>query len=223
VSLVRRGNQFSWLHSIRKRFAYTGIEAPLLIKNKKCEIPKELPMTRLTIGLFTVAFAFLAGAVGVNAATQESTGTGTNWENKAEQSFFLPPGTSSKLMTKEEWQKHLSRMQNMQEDERSAYRKEWHGKMMYKAREKGVELPDLPHGHGKEEGEARSLLLAQGGAGGFGRTTDDFGSGAGGTGSTGTFDRDRAINPLDRGLEIEQDFPSTMELDTLDRGAMNRR
>ena len=50
------------------------------------------------------------------------------------------------LMTDEEFSEHREKMRSLEtREERQAYRKEHHEKMLERAKEKGVELPDCPY------------------------------------------------------------------------------
>ncbi|HSP01468.1 MAG TPA: hypothetical protein VLN90_08415, partial [Thioalkalivibrio sp.] len=52
------------------------------------------------------------------------------------------------LMTQQEIQEHQRQMRNLQGGEREAYRQEHHERMLERAREHGVDLPDEPRGDG---------------------------------------------------------------------------
>lgn len=54
------------------------------------------------------------------------------------------------LMTEQERMEHREKMQSMKTmEERERYRKEHHEKMMQRAKERGVTLPDVPSDRGK--------------------------------------------------------------------------
>jgi hypothetical protein len=63
------------------------------------------------------------------------------------------------LMTQEEIREHQRSMRTLQGAEREAYRQQHHERMMLRARERGVELPDSPPaaggGAGRPEGAGR--------------------------------------------------------------------
>lgn len=68
----------------------------------------------------------------------------SNWEREAEETFRLGRGTGRRLMTQEEWREHQREMKRLNEPERERYREQWHEKMMRRAREKNITMPDTP-------------------------------------------------------------------------------
>lgn len=133
----------------------------------------------LWVTAIMVSFIFLFGASDVRAQqTSPGTKSGANWSMQAEESFYLNSGMAERLMTQDEWQKYSQKMQGMKADEREEFRREMHSKMMDRAREKGLQVPDVPPEHGKGtttgKGMDKTLLLAAG-----------AGSGAAGGAATG--------------------------------------
>lgn len=110
-----------------------------------------------------VMFSFALAVPHANATTHKAntqkSQSSTDWSKKAEEDFFLSPGMGHKLMSKEEWQMHWKKMQNMKPDERMAYRDQWHKKFMQEAREKGMDIPSVPPGHGKKGHMEKAALL----------------------------------------------------------------
>jgi hypothetical protein len=104
---------------------------------------KEVVMAiRRLIGWFTLIALFVlpfAPRPPVAQAQAEPT-----WERQAEQNFYLGPGMGRRLMTQEEWQEHWKKMQSMSPEERQKYRVEWHKKMVERARERGITMPETP-------------------------------------------------------------------------------
>ena len=107
------------------------------------------------------ALVLLAGlAVGAPAVpaqegappVQERQRSRLHWSEQAEQSFRLGPGMGRKLMTEEEWGEHRDKMRAMSPEERDLYRREFHQKMMERAKEKGLSLPQMPGPGGPREG-----------------------------------------------------------------------
>lgn len=70
------------------------------------------------------------------------------WGQQAEENFRLGPGMGPRLMTEQEWQDHWKKMQSMSPEERQKYREEWHKKMVERARERGITMPEMPGPHG---------------------------------------------------------------------------
>ncbi|MGE5302435.1 MAG: hypothetical protein ACM3TN_03845 [Alphaproteobacteria bacterium] len=92
-------------------------------------------------GLFTL------GLNVVPALAQESSVVlvaQSNWEREAEETFRLGHGTGRRLMTQEEWRQHQREMKRLNGQERERYREQWHEKMMKRAREKNIKMPDSP-------------------------------------------------------------------------------
>jgi hypothetical protein len=77
---------------------------------------------------------------------------GPPWGQQAEESFRLGPGMGPRLMTEQEWQEHRQKMQSMTPEERQKYREEWHKKMVERARERGITMPETPGPKGPGKG-----------------------------------------------------------------------
>jgi hypothetical protein len=65
-----------------------------------------------------------------------------------EENFYLPHGMGGQLMNQEEWQQHRQKMQSMNAQERDQYRQEWHKRMMERAKQCSMGMPEMPGGHG---------------------------------------------------------------------------
>lgn len=94
------------------------------------------------------------------------------------------------LMTQEEIREHQRSMRTLQGAEREAYRQRHHERMMLRARERGVELPDSPPaaggGAGRPEGAGRDRGYGpRDGGGRPGGTGSDRGYGSGTSGGGG--------------------------------------
>jgi len=100
------------------------------------------------------------------------------WEQQVEENFYLPHGTGGQLMNQEEWQQHQQKMQSMNAQERDQYRQEWHKRMMQRAHELGVDMPEMPGGHG---------MMGPGGMGGGGMGQGGGMGGGGGMGHGGGY------------------------------------
>lgn len=87
----------------------------------------------------------------------------TNWEEQAEKNLGLGKGLGRQLMTEEEWREHHRKMQSMNAEEREQYRKEVHQKMMERARERGITIPETPGPRGPMKGGG----MGGGGRGGY--------------------------------------------------------
>jgi len=74
------------------------------------------------------------------------------WGQQAEENFRLGPGMGPRLMTEQEWQEHWKKMQSMSPEERQKYREEWHKKMVERARERGITMPETPGPQGPGKG-----------------------------------------------------------------------
>ncbi len=101
------------------------------------------------VGLAVVALLGLALALPRVAPTQGRwEGRGPEgwrqWEEGSERAYGPGYGVGRELMTKEEWLEHRDKMRTLGPDERERYREEWHKKMVERAREKGITLPDKP-------------------------------------------------------------------------------
>ena len=75
-------------------------------------------------------------------------GKGPRWDQEAEQSFHMGRGMGRQLMTEEEWKEHRAKMRGMTAEDRTRYREEMHQRMIERAKEKGVTVPDMPGPHG---------------------------------------------------------------------------
>lgn len=68
-------------------------------------------------------------------------------------------------MTQEEWQEHRQTMRSLEGAEREQYRREWHARMVERAKEQGITLPGEPpasRGQGSGSGGSKG----KGGPGG---------------------------------------------------------
>lgn len=74
------------------------------------------------------------------------------WEQQAEETFQLGRGMGRQLMTQEEWLEHRQKMQSLSPEERERYRQEWHKKMVERAQERGITMPETPGPHRGEGG-----------------------------------------------------------------------
>ncbi len=94
----------------------------------------------------------------------------SQWEQQAEEQFWLGRGMGRRLMTEQEWQEHRQKMQTMTPEERQKYREEWHKKMVERAQERGITIPETPgpHGPGKGMGPGRGKGPGGGPQGGGG-------------------------------------------------------
>lgn len=68
----------------------------------------------------------------------------SRWGRQAEDAFRLGPGIGPQLMTEQEWQQHRQKMQALSAEEWERYRAEWHQRMVERARERGLNLPETP-------------------------------------------------------------------------------
>ena len=91
-----------------------------------------------------LAVAWLLGAYPLFPIAAAEAQEQSQWEEQAEETFRLIPGMGPQLMTQEEWREHREKMQSMTPEERERYRQEWHKKMMQRARERGIGLPEIP-------------------------------------------------------------------------------
>jgi hypothetical protein len=106
-----------------------------------------MDMKKWLYGLVLGLMLSWAMSTGIAAAQEQPAAQG-GWEQQAEESFYLPQGTGGRLMNQEEWQQHRQKMQSMNAQERDRYRQEWHKRMMQRAHECGVGMPEMPGGHG---------------------------------------------------------------------------
>jgi hypothetical protein len=72
----------------------------------------------------------------------------TRWDQDAEQTFRMGRGMGRQLMTEDEWKEHRAKMHGMTAEDRSRYREEMHQRMMERAKEKGLTVPQTPGPHG---------------------------------------------------------------------------
>jgi hypothetical protein len=111
-------------------------------------------------GLAVIALLGLALAVPRIAPTQGwGAGQGPRWDERAEQTFGPGRAVGRKLMTQEEWVEHRQKMQSLNPNERERYRAEWHTKMVERARERGITLPETP---GPSRGPGRGWGMGPG-------------------------------------------------------------
>lgn len=75
------------------------------------------------------------------------------WDSEADQALGLGRGMGRQLMTQEEWQEHQQKMQSLSPEEREKYREEWHAKMVERARERGITMPETPGPHRGRAGQ----------------------------------------------------------------------
>jgi len=94
------------------------------------------------IGL--AAAASLVAARGFAQGPPAGKGPGPRWDQDAEQSFHMGRGMGRRLMTEDEWKEHRAKMRGMTAEDRSRYREAMHKRMMERAKEKGVTVPDSP-------------------------------------------------------------------------------
>lgn len=90
---------------------------------------------------------------------------------EAEKTFGMGKGHGLKLMTQEEWREHQRKMQSMTAEERERYSNEVHERMVERAKEKGISLPDTPGPRGSvdKNGTPGRGRGGMGGGGGRGR------------------------------------------------------
>jgi hypothetical protein len=92
----------------------------------------------------TAATVSLLAARGFAQGPPAGKGRGLRWDQDAEQTFRMGRGMGRQLMTEEEWKEHRDKMRGMTAQERSRYREETHKRMMERAKEKGVTMPETP-------------------------------------------------------------------------------
>ncbi|HEX9879325.1 MAG TPA: hypothetical protein VGB25_03925 [Candidatus Binatia bacterium] len=102
----------------------------------------------LILGALFFWGVFLAGPM---AVVQDARAQGPGWragqgpwDNEAEQAFGPGRGMGRQLMTQEEWAEHQQKMRSLGPEEREKYREEWHAKMVERARERGITMPETP-------------------------------------------------------------------------------
>ncbi|MCI0484326.1 MAG: hypothetical protein L0Y78_07065 [candidate division NC10 bacterium] len=105
---------------------------------------------RQLIGVLT--FAGLLVLPALSPMTDAEAQKGPPWGQQAEESFRLGPGMGPRLMTEQEWQEHWKKMQSLSPEERQKYREEWHKKMVERARERGITMPETPGPYGPGKG-----------------------------------------------------------------------
>lgn len=96
---------------------------------------------------FVIGLAAAASLVATRGFAQgppAGKGPGPRWDQDAEQTFRMGRGMGRKLMTEDEWKEHRTKMRGMTAEDRSRYREEMHKRMMERAKEKGVTVPDSP-------------------------------------------------------------------------------
>ncbi|HSB40226.1 MAG TPA: hypothetical protein VLK28_00205 [Methylomirabilota bacterium] len=98
---------------------------------------------QFVIGLAAVA-SLLATASFAQGPPPAGKGRGPRWDQEAEQTFRMGRGTGRQLMTEEEWKEHRAKMRSMSAEERARYREEVHKRMVERAKDKGVTIPDTP-------------------------------------------------------------------------------
>ena len=105
---------------------------------------------RRSIGVLTLAGLLVLPALSPmrNAQAQGA----RPWGQQAEENFYIGPGMGPRLMTEQEWQEHRKKMQSMSPEERQKYREEWHKKMVERARERGITMPETPGPKGPGKG-----------------------------------------------------------------------
>jgi hypothetical protein len=102
---------------------------------------------RFVIGLVAAA-APLVTARGFAQGPPAGKGPGPRWDQDAEQTFRMGRGMGRQLMTEDEWKEHRAKMHGMTAEDRSRYREEMHQRMMERAKEKGLTVPQTPGPHG---------------------------------------------------------------------------
>ena len=101
----------------------------------------------LRVALSALAIGFgLNGALplGSSPDVAQAAQSKGRWYSEAEKTFRLGPGIGRQLMTEQEWREHQHKMRGMKQADRDKYREEWHQKMIERAREKGIKIPESP-------------------------------------------------------------------------------
>ncbi len=93
-------------------------------------------MRPLMIGFFLASALFFSS--NLYADTDQPAGHAEAWEEEAEKAFSLEQGLAGKLLLKEEWEEHQSRMQAMAPEDLKEYRKEIRNSLMKRARRQGI-------------------------------------------------------------------------------------
>jgi len=63
------------------------------------------------------------------------------WEEDAEESLHLVPGTAHQLLTDEEWHQHREQMQTLDDEQRQRFMADWRKEIVARAHERGVPIP----------------------------------------------------------------------------------
>ncbi len=95
---------------------------------------------RLYGGLIIAAFLALPLSLPFTVGANDE----EKWEQQVEESFYLGRGMGRQLMTQEEWLEHREKMRTLSPEECEGYRLEWHKRMMGRARERGITMPETP-------------------------------------------------------------------------------
>ncbi len=103
---------------------------------------------RLYGGLIIAAFLALPLSLPFTVGANDE----EKWEQQVEESFYLGRGMGRQLMTQEEWLEHREKMRTLSPEECEGYRLEWHKRMMGRARERGITMPETPGPHGRGMG-----------------------------------------------------------------------
>ncbi|MBI5491583.1 MAG: hypothetical protein HY893_01485 [Deltaproteobacteria bacterium] len=98
------------------------------------------PLTFKVLLAFALFFSSNLYA-GLYADVDRPAGHEEAWEEDAGKAFNLDKGLAGKLLLKEEWEEHKSRMEAMAPDELKEYRKEIHDSLIRRARRQGIKVP----------------------------------------------------------------------------------
>jgi hypothetical protein len=109
---------------------------------------------RFVIGL--AAAGSLVATRGFAQGPPTPKGRGPRWDQDAEQTFRMGRGMGRQLMTEDEWKEHQEKMRGMTPEERTRYREETHKRMMERAKEKGITIPETPGPRGPKGPGPRS-------------------------------------------------------------------
>lgn len=120
----------------------------------------------IALGVISVALVALAQETTAPAPIRQP--KQLRWDEEAEQTLGMGRGLGRQLMTQEEWEEHRQKMRTMTPEEREKYRQDHHQKMMERAKERGISIPETPgprgrmggrgmggHGMGKGQGGGR--------------------------------------------------------------------
>ena len=99
-------------------------------------------MTMLRRTFIALLGTSMVAAAATTAAQDASPRRG--WAPNAEREFGLGAGMGPKLMTEEEWKEHQTKMRTLQGSEREAYRREMHDRMVARAKDRGIDMPQMP-------------------------------------------------------------------------------